>query len=49
MTRLGKSHEFHQYAGAGHGFHCEARGSFRAEAAQDAWSKAMAWFEQNLK
>ena len=49
MTRLGKAHEFHQYAGAGHGFHCEARGSYRAEAAQDAWAKAMAWFDQNLK
>ncbi len=49
MTRLGKAHEFHQYAGAGHGFHCEARGSFRPEAAQDAWAKAMAWFDQNLK
>jgi carboxymethylenebutenolidase len=49
MTRLGKAHEFHQYGGAGHGFHCEARGSYRPEAAQDAWAKAMAWFDQNLK
>jgi carboxymethylenebutenolidase len=49
MTRLSKAHEFHQYAGAGHGFHCEARGSYRPEAAQDAWGKAMAWFDQNLK
>ena len=49
MTRQGKAHEFHQYAGAGHGFHCEARGSYRPEAAQDAWAKALAWFEQNLK
>ncbi len=49
MTRLGKAHQFHQYAGAGHGFHCETRGSYRPEAAQDAWGKAMAWFDQNLK
>ena len=49
MTRQGKAHEFHQYAGAGHGFYCEARGSYRPEAAQDAWDKAMAWFDQNLK
>ena len=49
MTRLGKAHEFHQYAGAGHGFHCETRPSFRPEAAQDAWGKAIAWFDANLK
>ena len=49
MTRLGKAHEFHQYAGAGHGFHCDGRGSYRPEAAQDGWAKAMAWFDQNLK
>ena len=49
MTRLGKTHEFHQYAGAGHGFHCDVRGSYRAEAAQDAWGKALAWFDANLK
>ena len=49
MSRLGKAHEFHQYGGAGHGFHCDGRGSYRQEAAQDAWAKAMAWFDQNLK
>ncbi len=49
MTRLGQAHEFHQYAGAGHGFHCDVRGSYRSEAASDAWGRAMAWFEANLK
>ena len=49
MTRLGKAHEFHQYADAGHGFHCDTRGSYRPEAAQDAWGKALGWFEQHLK
>ena len=49
MTKQGKAHEFHQYAGAGHGFHCEVRGSYRPESAADAWGKAMAWFDQNLK
>lgn len=49
MTRLGKAHEFHSYAGAGHGFHCEARGSYRPEAAQDAWAKALAFFNTHLK
>ena len=49
LTRLGKAHEFHNYGGAGHGFHCEVRGSYRPEAAQDAWGKAIAWFDANLK
>ena len=49
MTSHGKAHEFHNYDGAGHGFHCDVRGSYRAEAAQDAWAKAMAWFDKNLK
>lgn len=49
LARLGKAHEFHNYGGAGHGFHCEVRGSYRPEAAQDAWGKAIAWFDANLK
>ncbi len=49
MTKHEKTHEFHSYAGAGHGFHCEARASYRPEAAADAWSKAMAWFDKHLK
>ena len=50
MTRLGKAHEFHQYADAGHGFHCDGRPSgYRPESAADAWGKAMAWFDANLK
>ena len=49
LNRLDKAHEFHNYAGAGHGFHCDVRGSYRAEAAQDAWGKALAWFNANLK
>ncbi len=49
MTRLGKNHEFHVYPGCGHGFNCNARSSYRPESARDAWGKAMAWFEANLK
>jgi carboxymethylenebutenolidase len=48
LTKAGKDHEFHNYGGAGHGFHCEARASYRAEAAADAWAKAMAWFDKHL-
>jgi carboxymethylenebutenolidase len=49
LERHGKAHEFHMYPGCGHGFHCDARGSYRAEAAQDAWGKAIAWFDKYLK
>ena len=49
LTEHGKTHEFHSYAGAGHGFHCEARASYRPEAAADAWGKAVAWFNTHLK
>jgi carboxymethylenebutenolidase len=49
LDRHGKTHEFHMYPGCGHGFHCDARGSYRAEAAQDAWGKAIAWFDKYLK
>ena len=43
LTTHGKAHEFHSYDGAGHGFHCETRASYRPEAAADAWGKAMAY------
>ena len=49
LTTHGKAHEFHSYDGAGHGFHCETRASYRPEAAADAWGKAMAWFDRYLK
>ncbi|MDA0263643.1 MAG: dienelactone hydrolase family protein [Chloroflexi bacterium] len=49
LNRHGKAHRFHSYAGAGHGFHCEARASYRPEAASDAWAKTIAWFDKYLK
>jgi len=49
LTKHGKTHKFHTYAGAGHGFHCEARESYRPEAAIDAWAKTIAWFDGILK
>ena len=49
LTKYGKTHEFHSYAGAGHGFHCDARASYKPEAAADGWGKAMAWFDKHLK
>jgi carboxymethylenebutenolidase len=49
LTKLGKPHEFHSYAGAGHAFMNEGRPSFRAEAADDAWKKCIAWFDKYLR
>ena len=48
LTRLGKAHEFHSYTGAGHAFMNEGRPSFRPDAATDAWTKAIAWFQRYL-
>lgn len=49
LTKNNKTHEFHSYPGCGHGFHCNARSSYRPESARDAWGKAIAWFDQYLK
>ncbi len=49
LTKHGKVHKLHNYSGAGHGFHCDTRDSFRPEAAADAWSKTIAWLDKYLK
>ena len=38
-----------RYAGAQHGFHCDARPDhFHSEAAADAWRRALEWFDRHL-
>lgn len=49
MTRLGKPHDFHGYAGAGHAFMEESRPSYREEASKDAWRRAVESFDRHLK
>ncbi len=49
LTKLGKTHEFHSYPGAGHAFMNEGRPSYRPEAAEDAWMKCVAWFDKHLR
>jgi carboxymethylenebutenolidase len=49
LERHGKEYEFHVYPGAGHGFNCEERPTYRREAAVHAWGRALAWFEEHLK
>jgi carboxymethylenebutenolidase len=41
-----KTAEFHTYPGAPHGFVADYRGSYRKEAAEDAWAKMTAWFKK---
>ena len=49
LDKHNKHYEFHTYPGAGHGFNCNARASYRPESAMDAWGKAMAFFDTHLK
>ena len=37
-----------RYATAEHGFHCDVRPSYNAEAATDAWDRTLAWFAEHL-
>ena len=48
MSWLGKDHEFHGYAGAGHGFMNEDRPGYREDAATDAWRRTLDWFRRHL-
>ena len=49
LTRYEVKHTFHSYPGAGHGFFCDERASYRPDAAADAWSKTLAFFAKHLK
>jgi carboxymethylenebutenolidase len=48
LKEYGKSYEFKIYPGAGHGFFCDERPSFRKEAANDAWMRTVAFFARHL-
>ncbi len=48
LERCAKDFEFHSYAGAGHGFNCEERPTYRREASLDAWARTLDWFERYL-
>jgi carboxymethylenebutenolidase len=41
--------EIVRYPGAEHGFHCDVRASYDAEAAADAWSRTLIWFDAHLE
>ena len=48
LEKHGKPHEFHMYAGAGHGFFYYHRPSYRQEAAVDGWEKIWAFLGKHL-
>lgn len=49
LKQLGKGFQSYVYPGAGHGFFCNDRGSYHAQAAADAWQKTLDFLEANLK
>jgi carboxymethylenebutenolidase len=49
LTRLGKSHEFHVYPGAGHAFLNFTRPEvFRPSQAEDAWARCLTWLQDRV-
>jgi len=49
LAELKKSAETVVYPGAPHGFFCNERDSYRADAAKDAWQRLTQFFAQHLK
>jgi carboxymethylenebutenolidase len=49
LKKHGKVCDFKVYPGANHGFNCDERPSYHAEASTDAWARTLGWFENYLK
>jgi carboxymethylenebutenolidase len=49
LSDLHKTAEVKVYPGAPHGFFCDQRDSYRADAAKDAWRRLTAFLAQHLK
>ncbi|MGZ5031737.1 MAG: dienelactone hydrolase family protein [Usitatibacter sp.] len=47
LKAAGKPAEIHTYPDTPHGFHADYRPSYRKEAAQDGWKRALEWFKKN--
>ena len=41
--------EIYTYPGAGHGFHCDERGSFHSDASKEAWARTSAFLAKHMK
>ncbi|MDJ0599528.1 MAG: dienelactone hydrolase family protein [Crocosphaera sp.] len=48
LTKNNIPHKLFRYEGAEHGFFCDKRGSYNAEASEDAWSKVLELFKSKL-
>jgi carboxymethylenebutenolidase len=48
LTKFGKAHEFHSYAGAAHAFANTGSGNYRPHAAALSWPKATEFFSRHL-
>jgi carboxymethylenebutenolidase len=46
-NKAAKASKFHVYPATPHAFHADYRPSFRKEAAEDGWKRALAWFKAN--
>ena len=44
-TAAAKASQFVVYPDAPHAFHADYRASYRKEAAEDGWKRALAWFQ----
>jgi carboxymethylenebutenolidase len=49
LAELGKTFHCKVYPGADHGFFCDERASYHAEAAADAWRELARFFARHLK
>jgi len=47
LKSAGKKFEIHTYPDTPHGFHADYRPSYRKEAAEDGWKRALDWFKKN--
>jgi carboxymethylenebutenolidase len=47
--KRGADCEIYVYPVAGHGFHCDERGSFHSESAKIAWDRSMAFLTKHMK
>lgn len=48
-TKSGVPAEIVRYREADHGFHCDARPSYHAPSAVDAWDRTLRWFDARLR
>lgn len=49
LKREGKTFEIMTYAGTRHAFHNDTGANYNAEAARQAWTRTLAWFQKYLK